>query len=298
MTEETVCDNRVAELNDKAKFQQACGALGIPIPRSLHVSGLTHVLQTAQRIFQETGKVMLRHALGAGGLGNILATPEKLAQVGGPDLETYLLERMQPRAIWEHAVVLVEPLLKVRHSPATLCRISRHELRLVSHSMQIIQDMCYIGSLAPSGLPHETVDSMVAMSKRYAEHVRSRGGYGYCGIDWGILQDGSLVAFESNFRYGGMIHVNEIRRRLRPDNVHGVVTLSNDALKVGTHTDFATVRRLMADGLDWDPDKGEGTVITIPPAGGSMGYVIVAETVRRAMELNTAMQQLAANLPF
>jgi hypothetical protein len=108
-----------------------------------------------------------------------------------------------------------------------------------------------------------------------------------------------LVAFESNFRYGGMIHVNEIRRRLRADNAQGVVTVSNDALKVGKATNFLTVRGLMADRkLHWDPDAGEGTVVTIPPAGSSMGYVVLAETITRAMEYNAAMQQLASDLPF
>jgi hypothetical protein len=96
-----------------------------------------------------------------------------------------------------------------------------------------------------------------------------------------------------------MIYVNEIKRRLRPDNVQGVVTVSNDALKVGKLTAFEMVRKVMLDRkLHWDPDMGEGTIVTIPPAGGSMGYVVVAETIRRAMEINAAMQQLASDLPF
>lgn len=299
MDEAAVMDNRVAELNDKAKFQEACRRLGIPVPDSLHVSGMGRVISAALEIYDSRGSVMLRQALGAGGLGNIEATPELLEQSGRRKLEDYLVERMQPRAIWERDTVLVEPYLKVRHSPATLYRIAPDRLRLVSHSMQIIAGSCYIGSIAPSGLPTRTVDAMVSMSKRYAAYVRSRGGYGYCGIDWGILHDGSLIAFESNFRYGGMIHVNEIRRRLRPDNAQGAVTVSNDALKVGKATSFATVRQLMADrGLHWDPDAGEGVVVSIPPAGGSMGYVVLAETITRAMEQNAAMQQLAADLPF
>ena len=299
MTEETVNDNRVAELNDKAKFQNVCRQLNIPVPQSLHVAGLSEILRAAQTVFRDTGSVMLRHALGAGGFGNIEATAELLAQAGNPDLEQYLLDRMQPRAIWERETVLVEPFLKVRHSPATLYRITPDRLRLISHSMQIISGTCYIGSIAPSGLPIETVDAMVGMAKRYAAYVRSRGGYGYCGIDWGILHDGSLIAFESNFRYGGMIHVNEIKRRLRADNAQGVVTVSNDALKIGKKTDFCMVRQLMADrNLHWDPDTGEGTVVTIPPAGGSMGYVVLADTIRRAMEYNEDMQRLAADLPF
>ncbi|MFA5185502.1 MAG: hypothetical protein WC551_03365 [Patescibacteria group bacterium] len=300
MSEESVLGNRVAELNDKARFQTVCRKLGIPIPDSLHVSGLSDVLRLARKIFAMTGSVMLRHALGAGGLGNIEATQELLDQAGNQRLEEYLLERMQPLAIWEHGMVLVEPFLKVRHSPATLYRITPDRLRLVSHSMQIISGTsCYIGSIAPSGLPTDLVDSMVSMSKRYAAYVRSQGGYGYCGIDWGILHDGSLIAFESNFRFGGMIHVNEIKRRLRSDNAQGAVTVSNDALKVGKATNFTTVHDLMADRkLHWDVDSGEGVVVTIPPAGGSMGYVVLAETIRRAMEFNAAMQQLASDLPF
>lgn len=299
MAEETVLDNRVAELNDKAKFQKVCRQLGIPVPESLHVSGLAHVVSAALETYDKHGSVMLRQALGAGGLGNIEATPAMLEQSGHSRLEDYLAERMQPRAIWERDTVLVEPHLKVRHSPATLYRIAPDRLRLVSHSMQIIAGTCYIGSIAPSGLPTKTVDAMISMSKRYAAYVRSRGGYGYCGIDWGILHDDSLIAFESNFRYGGMIHVNEIKRRLRSDNAQGAVTVSNDALKVGKATSFATVRQLMADReLHWDPDAGEGVVVAIPPAGGSMGYVVLAETITRAMEYNAAMQQLASDLPF
>lgn len=299
MTLENVSKNRVAELNDKSVFQDVCRTIGIPVPDSVHARGIKEICQAADEIFRRDGAVMLRQALGAGGLGNILATKQMLMSAECKTLEEYIVPRMNPSEIWTNGTVLVEPVLKVKQSPATMMQIQPRGVRLISHSMQIIEETCYIGSFAPSGLRQNLLDEMICMARVYAEHVRKRGGYGYCGIDWGVLDDSSLVAFESNFRYGGMIHVNEIKRRLRPDNVHGVVTLSNDALKLDKRATFGLVHKVMQDfGLDWDPDRGEGVIVAIPPAGGSMGYVALAETTKHALALNAGMHQLALELPL
>jgi hypothetical protein len=297
LEEETLARNRIADFNNKEWFRQTCQSLEIPtVPGSRCMRGTLQVLEQAELIYDSRhGSVILRHSMGAGGLGNILATPKIIAQSGHADLGSYLLSRMVPEDMWEQETVLVEPVLEVKDSPATLVRITPDGIRLVSHSRQIVKDFSYVGSVAPSGLEAKILDNLLKLTRRYAEHLRCLGGYGYCGIDWGVLNNGSLMAFESNFRYGGMVHVVEIRKRLRPD-LNGVITYSNDALKVSKRLTLEDVLRpLRADKLDWNPHTGEGVVIAIPPKNGSLGYVALADSLKRAEEMNEYLLDLGAN---
>ena len=109
-----------------------------------------------------------------------------------------------------------------------------------------------------------------------------------------MLWDGSIVAFESNYRFTGNNHPIAIRRKLRSDNVGGAVTLSNDALKVSeTATFVGTLAFLEERGANWDPVRGEGVIVTIPPAGGSMGYVAFADSLRQLQHFAATMWEYA-----
>lgn len=211
-------------------------------------------------------------------------------------LETYLEELLVPRDGWENQPILVEPYLEKRCSPSTLFFVHDGRARLVSHTIQMLDEDAYVGCRNPSGLPDDVLDPMIEMTHRYAEHTIALGFEGFVGIDWGLLEDGHVVAFESNARYGGQNHVLAVARRLCHDRVNAVRLQSCDALKVRDGLALEeTLHAMKKRGIAWDARRGDGVVISIPPAGGSMGYVAVAETAARLRELANGMSAIACD---
>jgi hypothetical protein len=296
MREDLVRAGRVAELNDKALFQDVCRKLRIPVPPSAHVAGWTKVLAEARRICDRDGKVMLRRARAAGGLGNCEVNPLLLREKGCASVEEYLAAELVPRDEWERETVLVEPVLDVAYSPTTLYRVDDERMRLVADSMRTIRANASLGGMIPSGISRDILDRLVEYGQRYAGYIRLRGASGYFDIDWGVLRDGSIVAFESNYRFTGNNHPVAIRRKLRSDNVGGAVTLSNDALKVSETAAFVGVLAFLEErGANWDAVRGEGVIVTIPPAGGSMGYVAFADSLRQLQHFASLMSEYAGS---
>lgn len=297
MFEENVLKGRVSELNDKALFQDACKKLGIKTPPSRHVRGWKDLVKNATEIYKRDGKVMLRRARAAGGLGNCEVSGDLMRTKGCSTVEDFLEAELSPRQEWENEIVLVEPMLDVALSPTTLLKIENGRIRMIGDSCRILKANASTGGVIPSGIPRKALDVMVAFSHRYAGYVRHMGGDGYFDIDWGILQDGSIVAFESNYRFTGNNHPVAIRQKLRPDNVSGVVSLSNDALKVPESTSFSDVASFLEErGMGWDALRGEGVVMTIPPAGGSMGYMAITESMRELETYAKGMEEFAVSM--
>jgi hypothetical protein len=239
---------------------------------------------------------MLRQALGAGGLGNLKVTDETLAGCGAGSIEAFLEQALAASDRWDRDVILVEPFLDIVATPVALVRIVDGVPRLVADVLSVKRDEVFIGGIIPSGLPRELLDRTVAMTMRYARRIAERYGIrnGYLDVDWGVTRDRSLVAFESNFRWTGNNHPVAIRSRLRSDNASGLVSWSHDALKVSEATTLSDALRFLGRaGIGWDTERGEGVVVTIPPASGSMGYVALAETFRRAEEMHAAMEDFS-----
>lgn len=286
-----VMQGRVAHLNDKGEFTKACRHLEIPtVPGANLAHGLGKILEIAEYIYTQRGAVILRHSMSAGGLGNIHVTNGLIAKSGYQDLRSYLLSKMTPKDMWDTDTVLVEPVLDLKYSPATLVKITPDGVKLISHSLQIVKGCSYIGSIAPSGLEPRELGAIIGMTKTCASYLKDRyGARGYCGFDWGVTKDGKIVAFECNFRYGGMVHVSVIRQRLRPD-YNGVVTFSNDSLKIGREATLCDICQIMdKEGLSWNRATGQGAVVVMPPKGGSMGYIVLADTFADAERLNQRM---------
>jgi hypothetical protein len=298
MGADSVDAGNVTILNDKAAFQHVCKTLDILVPKSLHIQGWDNIIAAAKEIYSRDGRVMLRRARAAGGLGNCEASKTLLDACGAKTLEEYFEKQLLPREEWEREIVLVEPVLNVLMSPTTLFKIEDGKVRFIADSCRILRNNASVGGLIPStasGVPRKLLDRMVNYSYRYSGHVRHLGGDGYFDIDWGVIEkdDGvvDIVAFESNYRFTGNNHPIAIRQRLRPENAAGLVSLSNDALKVSQDITLADVLAYLEDaGHPWCHSRGEGIVVTIPPAGGSMGYVAIAETLEDAEAMGKAME--------
>lgn len=293
-SEEAVMADAVARLNDKALFQRFCHEHGIPTPASVHIAGWKNLMQEAQRQFDERGSVMLRRARAAGGLGNCLVNTQTMCEEGTHTVREHLEKMLQPREEWEHEVVLVEPELTIVSSPSVLGRAAGHDVEIVGVIDQVLKGTAYIGGNVPTRESPEDAERLFHWTLLYGQrHFIREGGQGWFDIDFGRLPDGAFVAFESNGRCTGNNHGLAVRRRLMRgrEQVHA---WTNDALKVKPQTTFEDVLAGL-NGALWSPQRGDGVVITIPPAGGSMGYIALATSLERKLELRDAMIAYAAS---
>lgn len=294
MIESHVRRGNAGKLNDKVDFQRICRARNIPVPESIMVDGWDALVAAVRDVYRTNHGVMLRQSRTNGGLGTAKVTAEGMRARGIQRLETYVEELLSPRDGWENQPILVEPYLRKRCSPSTLLFVNDGRAKLVSHTVQILEDDVYVGCRNPSDLPGAILDRMIEMTHRYAEHAIALGFEGYVGIDWELLEDGSFVALESNARYGGQNHVLAIAKRLCRDRINCVRLESRDVLKVRRDARLEEMLHAMRKrGVAWDAKRGDGVVISIPPANGSMGFVAVAETEVRLRRLVDEMNALA-----
>ncbi len=295
-SEEAVKADAVARLNDKALFQHWCHANGIPTPTSVHVLGWEELMLEAERQFGERGSVMLRRARAAGGLGNCLVSQATMRDAGAMSVRQYLRLKLQPHEEWEHEVVLVEPELTIVSSPSVLARARGKGVEIVGVIDQVLKGTEYIGGNVPTLESPNDGERLINWTMLYGlTHFIPQGGQGWFDIDFGRLPDGTFVAFESNGRCTGNNHGLAVRRRLManrdPATVHA---WTNDALKVAPDTTFQDVLRGV-NGALWSPNRGDGVVVTIPPQGGSMGYIALATSQERKHELRDMMIAFAAS---
>jgi hypothetical protein len=284
----------VSELNDKQLFQEACRKIGIPIPPSTVVLGWDNVMAQATRIFDRDGKVVLRRARAAGGLGVLMI---EASDVSGT-LADHLRAKVYPFEAWDSEPVLVEEMLDIVASPSTLVYADAARFDIRAMSEQIVSGGSFYGSIYPMRQPEHLARQMTEWTAKYAAHFISVGGAGWFNIDWGITATGEIVAFESNARYTGSVHPKVIAQRLRRDRQIGHVW-SNDACAVPVGTKFDRVREALRD-LAWSEYRQAGVVITIPPAGNAekfaLGYVVLADSRYELDELHGELSCRIASL--
>ncbi len=328
ISKDDVYGGLVAELNDKATFQCVCIGLGIRIPKSIHVQGWEKIKRTARDVYDETGDVVLRRTRSAGGLGNIFVTEDDLdrsplAEYGismngemvivdrqtflqsgqdsvfviRPTLEAHLDHLAYPTDAWDSEIVFVEPMLKIVSSPSTLCFVACDgTIGPVTSSDQVVKHGSFYGCIYPSAEPSELMRQLEQWTYQYAQHFAAEGGRGWFNIDWGVLDDGSVIAFESNARYTGSVHPMIIAKRLRGDGTIGHVQ-SNDAVQIPLTMTFLDVISQISD-LLWNSTRRSGVVISIPPTGGeekqTIGVVVLANSQAELAEIYDALIERVA----
>lgn len=296
LSEAAVLAGAVGNWNDKAMFQRLCHELDIPVVPSVHVTGWEELVAEASRQYEQDGAVMLRRSRAAGGLGNCEVNAEILSAAGCATVQAYLEQVLEPRLEWGREVVLVEPVLEIVASPTTLFHAVRGQpARLICVADQVVERKCFLGSEYPSAAAEHLQRQMIAQGEAYAEEFVRAGGEGYFDIDWGITGEGALVAFESNTRYTGNNHCLAAMRRLGAEDAFG---WSNDGLPVSASTTFEAVDNFL-HGADahWNSARGDGVVITIPPAGvgakKTLGCLALAQTPERRSQLRELIRRFA-----
>jgi hypothetical protein len=237
-------------------------------------------------------------------MGNQMITPHAMEAIGVTDLDSFLEATVlapDAHSAWIDDVVLVEPYLDEAFSPAVLCYINENgSVDLVTDSLQLFEQgderKSFIGTQIPSPIDPALAESLKEFTLRYVEHVAKLGARGHINIDWLVTRDGKVVACESNYRYTGVVHPFLIRRRLAGERERELYLRSDDALHyTGNLTFHQALAFMERHDLCWNAERGDGVVVSIPPAEGSMGFVAMAHSTERVEELYRAMLGLGTH---
>jgi len=263
-------------LNNKKWFQRFT-VWFIETPPSRYCRGVGEVVGAAVDFFARAHNegVMLRLAVSAGGLGN-----RRLRSMDDVcDFLRSQIDGMDASAEWRTYDVLVEPFLPFREVYATTIQVTWLGPRWIGlYDRQVLDGKESSGVTYPSRLDPLTPQARAMRYKTllYGWILWFLQYRGWADIDWAVLMDGRLVAFESNARF--LAHSVGYAIWLHLLGGKGVFC-TNDHLHV-SHT--ATLEGLLSylgeKGILWMPGMNKGVIITVPPGMESLSYVICAQT--------------------
>ncbi len=291
---EQVKSGHVTHFNDKVNFMRDCLGMHIPVPPGVIAHGWGDILSKAAEKMEEYGDIILRVGRSGGGFGLCIIRREDLIR-SQMTVQQYIRDTIpkSSRASWNEQEVLVEHYLPKKCSPSTLVYIGESEIIRVVDTNQILDDQDhFLGARIPSGIDSMKLEILWLYTESSARHVQQNGGRGFYGIDWGILHDDSVVAFEPNYRFTGNWHIMCIRRKLNVGDY--AVSMHKDKMLVSRRVTFQKLKKAFKDkNLLWDEKRGDGVVITIPPDGEIFGFVAIAPSKRRAQQLFDEVEQYA-----
>lgn len=294
-------DDVLRQLNNKQWFQEICHRLGIPLPNSEWRRGKANVLYAAMQLLKSHPELRLRKAVSAGGLAVVPLTRPEQTPWRVKDLTDQLSN--VDWSIWDQDDIAVEPLLPVGHPFSVMFQVTSVGPILVETCDRIVFGSSESGGgITPSILPTSVLRAAIRMTMRFGWHLWSLGYRGDADMDWGLMTDGGLVAFESNVRTPATM----IQVALRTNHNHGQgVALSRDFIRTGATTKIDDVVDFLRGAtmicartsyldLNWKADRGFGVFITLEPSNGVMAYVVLGHSRAQVQRINEILSHWCA----
>jgi hypothetical protein len=187
-------------LNNKYHFKHMARQLQIPVVEGIEAGSRQEIEEAIARLAARGfPRLMLRKAMGGGGMGNLAGSPPELTA----RLDSY----------YQGGMVLVEPYLDLHATLGSLVEITEKELVFRGIDCQLIEEGRWVGFSYP--LPAGVLAGLVKnKSMKMAAYLQQLGARGYMNLDWGVLEgqadSSSLVALECNFRHNGFSHILDL----------------------------------------------------------------------------------------
>lgn len=280
---ETYVNNDLSLLmNDKVSLHEECLDLGIPIPKYWALSK-DNLISEVLIILSVYKKILIRQSRSGGGLGNLIVEKidegkfevvgvEEKKLVDSSELKNYLAEFSQ-KSISDDFVV--SQFLDLYASPGTLFYIDNKEVKIISHTDQILN-----GQSAYTGFKYPISDNKISKwfpsIEKYVIELgkiwQNKGYRGYGNIDWMITKSGSVFIAERNARQTSIVPLLTLISNIfykGSSNIKlpkGKAIYAKDFVFVNKEKSLANIiSELENRNLLFDRKKGEGLIVTIPP---------------------------------
>lgn len=295
-------------LNRKAVFRALCEGAGIPVPDGLVTRSVDDAVDFVSSFIDTGRSVIVKLDAHQGGHGNeILSPSEDIVQLGAavltcvPDRQA-VVERLG--AMWPYFSsngrdpVVIEHYLEDATSLGCEVDLAGGSA-VVRHTAEMRMTPVFDGLLIPPCSISENCDSEFS---RYALElagvVRAMGYRGLMNIDGLAVDDGKAVVLnEFNGRLGGSTHLHWIGRNFFGDDyLQRRQFISNNDLKV--HSFSGVAQALEEAGLEFDPECGEGVILTCDHTAqsGAVEYCVVGADVDTAVDYERRLRSLSAEV--
>ncbi|MEV1081960.1 peptide ligase PGM1-related protein [Streptomyces sp. NPDC050211] len=259
-------------LNRKTVFRALCGGAGVPVAEGLVTRSVSDATDFVASFIEAGRSVIVKQDAHQGGHGNEILTPSAdTAQLGAAVLTVVADRHAVEKRLGEQwprfssngrDPVVIEHYL--RDAISLGCEVDvAGESAVMRHTAEMRMTPVFDGLLIPPGSISDECD---AEFSRYALElagvVHAMGYRGFINIDGLAADDGKTVVLnEFNGRLGGSTHLHWIGRALFGDDyLRRRHLVSNNDLKVDSFP--AAVAALERAGLAFDPERGEGVILT------------------------------------
>jgi len=293
-------------LNRKTVFRALCGGARIPVADGLVTRSVGEATDFVTSFVEAGRSVIVKQDVHQGGHGNEILSPSKdVAQLGAAVL-TFVADRQAVEErlgeMWPlfssngRDPVVIEHYLEDAISLG--CEVSlAGGFPVLRHTAEMRMTPVFDGLLIPPSSISQACD---AEFSRYALELAAvvyvMGYRGLMNIDGVVARRGKTVVLnEFNGRLGGSTHLDWIGRTLFGDDyLRRRQLISNNDLKVDSFS--SAVSELERAGLAFDPDRGEGVILTCDHTSqsGAVEYCVAAADVETADDYERRLRSLAA----
>ncbi|MFD3487967.1 peptide ligase PGM1-related protein [Streptomyces sp. NPDC058665] len=294
-------------LNRKTVFRALCGGAGVPVADGLVTRSVSDATDFVAS-FVETGRpVIVKQDAHEGGFGNEILTPSAdTAQLGAAVLtvvgdrhavEERLAEQWSRFSSNGRDPVVIEHYLE--NAISLGCEVSLDgESPVMRHTAEMRMTPVFDGLLIPPSSISEECDAEFSRyALELADVVHAMGYRGLMNIDGLAVDEGRVVVLnEFNGRLGGSTHLHSIGRMLFGDDyLRRRYLVSNNDLKVDSFS--GAVEALERAGLAFDPERGEGVVLTCDHAAqsGAVEYCAIGADVATADDYERRLRLLSTS---
>lgn len=275
-------------------FQMANGLICVGIDDASKIA--------ANKYLKEHG-VVLKTNKGHAGMGLLLFRTGELPE-NYIECEQAIKKLLEKESYWDKFPIIIESYISVNPSIAggfpnvefKINKSGRVELLYVC-GMRISQHGVFGGvEISDESMPEKVATQIVDTGFFIAERYAEAGYRGYFDVDFMVAKNGQLFITESNVRSTGGTFVYTLAVKLAgKDFMHTSYILSNNSHDISERGNitFSAMHDLM-EPLLFQKTIGEGVVLMSDNLlrMQKLAYVIIAKTKKRAVEIETRMEEL------
>ncbi|TDD07754.1 ATP-grasp domain-containing protein [Nonomuraea deserti] len=294
-------------INRKSVFRALCGGAGVPVADGLVTRSVSEATDFVTSFIEAGQSVIVKQDAHQGGHGNEILTPSAdTVQLGAAVLtvvadrhavEERLGEQWPRFSSNSRDPVVIEHYLE--NAISLGCEVSlAGESAVMRHTVEMRMTPVFDGFLIPPSLISEECNAEFSRySLELANVVHAMGYRGYINIDGLAADDGKVVVLnEFNGRLGASTHLHWIGRALIGDDyLRRRYLISNNDLKVDSFSSAAEA--LERAGLAFDPERGEGVILTCDHTAqsGAVEYCAVGTDVATAADYERRLHLLSTS---
>lgn len=275
----------IERLNTKSGFREAANRLGIPVPPGGSCAGRDALVELAESLRAQHGRIIVKFDRSSNGFGNLVVSEDD-----GPGLAALLdahLERfdaLPPR-------FTVEAFLTFVSLPSIELVVGDDGL---AFSYICDQRSGPRGGMATPhpGLGAEQVAQLHVAGTAFGRYLAGIGYRGTFDVDGGCTPQGEIVLTEANVRRTAGTHLHEIARRLLGSDYLETHTWLSGSMPTGLG--FAALLDAIGTArLGYDPGARRGVLLPVDHATGERCiYMIIAATHADALAMETDLARL------